>query len=400
VSTDPKKTDAFETVFTRTTAGYFLREFCFRSTKFTPPTRTSEVELADFVIQLDDLVMIFQVKEREEPSTDPEAERTWFDRKVIKKATQQIRDTVNHLRDCRGEIANDRGRRIALPVGLDAASVLKLVVFKGGKHLPVDQARHHFHDSRTAGFIHVIAAGDWAGLMNTLVTPREIADFLRWREGVCRAHTAMARSVSEKALVGQFLAEEAAEQPSPSFETIVDRLLDETASFDMLGFLNLFPDRITVEAPPGHIKPADMCDAGADYYPIVREIAKLPRTDLSAFKTRFGLAWQRAGKVYDPPFMRMVSSTGVGFVFAPVPEGLEDRAQDGLMNFVAAHMYVQQIRRCIGASFVNEGEWRFIWWVMLDQEWRHNPEMEKYLREHPISAVREDFVPRYRLQQR
>ena len=397
MGTAVEKTDVYETVFTRTTAGYFLREFCFSSTQFTPPNHTSEVELADFVIQFDGLVIVFQVKEREEPSADPETERTWFERKVIKKATQQIRDTIKYLQDSPPEIANDRGRRISLPKGLDATSVMKVVVFKGTDHLPIECARHRFHDSKTAGFIHVIAAEDWANLMNTLVTPREIADYLRAREQVCRAHTATARSISEKALAGYFLSEGGTTGPTPDFETVVDRLIDETASFDMLGFLNLFPDRITDDAPPDVIKPADMRDAGTDYYPIILEIAKLPRTDLAAFKKRFGLAWQRAGKFYEPPFMRMVSSTGVGFVFAPIPEGLEAHAQNGLMNFVAAHMYDLRIRRCMGASFVNEGEWRFISWVLLDQEWRHNPEMERFLREHPLSSVREEFVPRYRL---
>jgi hypothetical protein len=87
-------------------------------------------------------------------------------------------------------------------------------------------------------------------------------------------------------------------------------------------------------------------------------------------------------------------------VFAPVPKEFEAQAQNGLMNFVAAHMYEQRLRRCIGCSFVNEGEWRFISWALLDQEWQHNAEMEEYLREHPLPEVREGVVPRYRLADR
>jgi len=392
-------TKAFQTVFTRTTAGRFLREFCFSRTQFAPPNQT-EVELADFVIQLDDLVMIFQVKEREAPSTEPDDERTWFERKVIRKGTEQVRKTINYLKDCPPAIPNDRGRLISLSSGLDVASVVKVVVFKGSNHLPGDCARHRFHQSRTAGFIHVITANDWAAIMNTLVTPREIADYLRAREKICRAHTKEARSVSEKALVGQFIAGQGMGMPgvpAANFETAVDRLIHETAAFDILRMLNLFPDRITSDALPSMITPADMRGAGTDYYPIILEIAKLPRTDLAAFKTRFGLAWQRAGKFYDPPFMRMVSSTGVGFVFAPIPQGLEPSAHNGLMNFVTAHMYEQRINACIGASFVNEGKSRLITWVFVDQEWQHNPEMERYLREHPLSAVHGELVPRYHL---
>lgn len=394
---EPDSAEAFETVFTRTTAGYFLREFCFSKTHFKPPTKTSEVELADFVIQLDELLMVFQVKEREDASTDPETERSWFERKVLKKATSQIRDTVAYLRDCPPEIANDRGRCISLPKTLDLNSVVKIVVFKGSENLPVECARQRFHESKTAGFIHMISAADWAALTVTLVTPREISDYLRERETVCRAYPAEARAVSEKALVGHFIAEMGASVPTPDLEVVVDRLVDETDTFDMLRFLNLFPDRITADAPAGMVKPHDMVDAGDDYYPIVLEIAKLPRTDLAAFKSRFAWAWQRAGTLARPLFTRFVSSTGIGFVFAPVPKELEAHAQNGLMNFVAAHMYEQRLRRCIGSSFVNEGEWRFISWALLDQEWQHNAAMEDYLRENPLPTVREGVVPRYRL---
>src|SRR5258708_1968031 len=85
--------DSFETVFTRSTAGFFLREFCFSSTEFSPPNQ-SEVELADFIVQLDELLMIFQVKTREAESAHPDRERSWFEDKVIRRATRQVRDTV------------------------------------------------------------------------------------------------------------------------------------------------------------------------------------------------------------------------------------------------------------------------------------------------------------------
>jgi hypothetical protein len=387
---------SFETVFARSTTGFFLREFCFSSTEFSPPNQ-SEVELADFVIQLDDLLMIFQVKTREAASADPDRERSWFEGKVIGKATRQVRDTVMYLRNYVPEIVNDRGRRIVMPSELDTETIIKIVVFNGGADLPVDCVRHRFHESRTAGFIHVIAASDWQKIMHTLVTPREIADYLRMRERMSRAYPAQVRAVSEKALVGQFIAEEENTIPSLTLEDAVDRLVDDRASFDILRFLNLFGDRITSDALPGTNTLADLRGAGADYYPIIREIAKLPRTDWTAFKERFELAWQRAGRYFDPPFMRMVSSTGIGFVFSPVPAGLENQAQNGLANFVAAHMYERRITRCIGAALVHEGAYRFIWWMMTDRPWKYSAEMEALLRERPLPDVRESVVPRYRL---
>jgi hypothetical protein len=130
---------------------------------------------------------------------------------------------------------------------------------------------------------------------------------------------------------------------------------------------------------------------------MILEIAKLPRTDLAAFKSRFAWAWKNAGTYANPTFSRFVSSTGIGFVFAPVPKELEAQAQNGLMNFVSAHMYEQRLRRCIGASFVEDGKWRNISWALLDQEWKPNPAMDELLREDPLPAVRHDLAARHRI---
>jgi hypothetical protein len=395
--TTANQQDAFETVFTESTAGFFLREFCFSNTEFSPPSR-SEVELADFVIQLDDMVMVFQVKTRQEPSADPERERSWFEDKVTKNATRQVRDTMSYLQNYAPEIENDRGRRIVLPASIDLRTVIKIVVFNGGPELPLSCIQSRFHQSKTAGFIHLIAAPDWHKITETLVTPREIVDYLRMRERVSLVHEIQARAVSEKALVGQFIADAEHEPPSVVFEGALDRMHDDRASFDILRFLNLFGERITSDPPPGTTTPADLDGASTDYYPIIREIAKLPRTDLIAFKERFTLAWQRAGQSSLPLFMRTVSSTGIGFVFAPVPSGREPAAQNALANFIAAHMYERRITRCIGAAFIREGLTnRFVWWMMTERAWEYDSEMEKFLQDNPLSAVRETVIPRYRL---
>ena len=201
-----------------------------------------------------------------------------------------MRDTVLYLREYATEIMNDRGLRIAIASAVDTEAIIKIVVFKGGVDLPLNCVRHRFHGSRTAGFIHVIAASDWHNIMHTLVTPREIADYLRMRESMSRAHAAQVRAVSEKALVGQFIADAHSAPPTAAFEGVVDRVVDDRESFDILRFLNLFGDRIISDAPPGTITLADLHGADVVYYPIIRELAKLPRTDVAAFKERFELA--------------------------------------------------------------------------------------------------------------
>src|SRR5437660_1216139 len=73
---------------------YFFREFTFAQTTFKPQPE-KELELADNVIWLDKLLLIYQLKERESSRTSSaEAERKWYERKVLGKATKQIRDSL------------------------------------------------------------------------------------------------------------------------------------------------------------------------------------------------------------------------------------------------------------------------------------------------------------------
>lgn len=48
-------------------------------------------------MKIGSLALVFQLKERTEETSDPEAERQWFRRKVLRKATDQIKDSVRYL---------------------------------------------------------------------------------------------------------------------------------------------------------------------------------------------------------------------------------------------------------------------------------------------------------------
>ncbi len=77
----------------------FFKEFSFSKNDFWPTPDQSR-EFADHVIWLGDSLIIFQVKEREAiPISSIEAERQWFDKKVIAKASKQVRDTLDFLKN-------------------------------------------------------------------------------------------------------------------------------------------------------------------------------------------------------------------------------------------------------------------------------------------------------------
>ena len=62
---------------------FFFKEFTYSRSTFSPSPST-ELELADSLIWLDRLAIVFQLKERGiRGPTTPHDEERWFDRKVV-----------------------------------------------------------------------------------------------------------------------------------------------------------------------------------------------------------------------------------------------------------------------------------------------------------------------------
>ena len=163
---------------------YFFREFTFSKNTFSP-TPGEEMELADSVVWLDDLLIAYQLKEREAPEkTCPSIEERWFNAKVLKKATRQIRDTLTFLRENeRIKLENHRGHTFELSVS-SIKTIHKVVCYLAHTGLPDVSRNTKYHRSATAGVIHVIPADNYRGILRTLLTPHEVAEYLAFREGL------------------------------------------------------------------------------------------------------------------------------------------------------------------------------------------------------------------------
>src|SRR5260370_33152611 len=137
-------------------ADYFFREFTFSSNTFKP-TPNAELELADKVVLLDDVLILSQIKERNAPAnTAPEKERVWFEDEILKKATRQIRDTISYLKNYpKIEVRNNRGDAFNIAT-TQAIHQHKLVIYDPHRQLPTQCAFKKFHRSKTAGAIHLI----------------------------------------------------------------------------------------------------------------------------------------------------------------------------------------------------------------------------------------------------
>lgn len=361
----------------------FWREFTFAQNKFSPqPGR--EFELADNLVWFGARAYILQLKQREDPTDDSAVERTWFQKKVLGKATSQIRDSLRFL----GEnpeirIANQRGHHFE--IRRDAlTSITKIVVFLPGQALPEDCWQTRYHASQTAGFIHIVSANDYLGILEKLRVPEDIARYFAYREEVAPALKTAGTVLSEADIMGAFLNEE--KIPTPRSHESLRYLVQDFDAFDLSGLLRAIHDHI------------NRADQPYDYYRILQEFAQVPRSVWREVKLRFMKSLDAVrDEKFTQPFRLTFPETDCTFMIAPLdpdlpaagPEGEKVRIT-GLQNFTRAAMYSAKSSKGIGIFISRDGEYFQIDWCLIDMPWQPDPEMEERLSKNdPFRAVSE-----------
>ena len=377
---------AFESEIASLNEHFFFEEFTYSTNTFRPNPST-ELELADSIIWIDDMLVLFQLKEREKISrTSPEREARWFERKVIGVGTKQIRDSMKYMDVHRSILLrNHRGHRFELR--RDAiAGLHKVICYHGNSRLPEACRGKKFHISRTVGTIHVIAAHDYLGVVRTVLTPFELAEYLAFRQELIEKWGDAVSPVPEPALVGQYLEGDANRKPDPAFRDVLKSLDHRADEWDMSGVIKLFAERMTTET------------RDTEYYVILKELAKLKRNELREFKTRFLLSKEkcRSGE-FTRPYRMASPRTDCGFVFIPLTEDEDEVRQRTLMTLTRACKYDLKLPKCVGASFCPEEGGRYsVEWCYIEQPWSYDEELERKLKENnPFREVRTMELPRY-----
>lgn len=365
---------------------HFFREFVFSRTTFRPVPE-KELELADNLVWLGDILVAYQLKERElVRDANSDTEKRWFEKKILGNATRQIRDTVRYLQNFHSiELQNGRGH----PSQLTLAAfhrIHKLIVYLPQNQLPAECRRIKHHISSTVGLIHIICGPDYLGIVRTLLTPAEVADYLIFREELITRWPDQVLPASEASLVGQYLSGDLDARPSTEYLEYLSRLEHHADEWDMSGIISKFPDRMTTG------------NSNAEYYPIVRELALLKRDELRQFKLRFQKSIKKARKnEFTKPYRMAVPRTGCGFVFIPVTKNLLPRRQVALTNLTLAHKYDLRLGKCVGVSIADDIKpWFTAEWCYVEFPWEQDSEMERLLKENnPFRDVKEHVASAY-----
>lgn len=361
----------------------FFREFSFFRTQFKPNPR-QELEFADQVVYCGTRLLIYQLKERHSPAIkDQETEETWFDKKVLKSASSQIRDTLRYLGENGSiELTNQRGHSVDL-VALERTQIHKVIIYRTTRPdlLPT---RLRYKISKSAGFIHVFSSDEYESICDCLYTPAEISEYLEFRERILSG----SHDVSELAILGQFVSERTAEEPAEEFSGSLSTFVNDVGRFSIRDIVSIFEARIVNDG--GHPQ---------EYYKILTVLSTLSRSALRCFVERFSQCVTNAKEQRDPFGPTLFYCDDCGFVFFVPPKKLtQEQRLFSLANITEAAKHHGKTAKQIGVSFawdLPSSDW-LIDWCYMESPWEPGPQQElEEVARRMFPPLREAFLPRY-----
>lgn len=126
---------------------YFYKELVYADLKFTPIGGT-EIELADLIINLEDIILAIQLK-----------------------------DTISYITSEKVSFINARGKKTIIN---PSAEVVPLVVFENNSISEYEHLlRNHTNDGLA---VNCMSIDDFKLMCKQLLSPIEIIGYLKWRE--------------------------------------------------------------------------------------------------------------------------------------------------------------------------------------------------------------------------
>jgi hypothetical protein len=369
----------------------FFREFTFAENTFRPAAGGSELELADNIVWMGDDLTVLQLKERSAADNgDADAEKRWFDAKVLGIATKQVRDTLRYL-EANPAITVTNAHGVAFDLKRDELrTITKIIVYLPGKIVPdIAKTTRHYASRTGGGFMHVLDARDYLGICRTLRVPADIRDYFAYRQRLLERDPKL--DAPETLIIGQYLSGDEKAAPSKDSYKFLQALEQNVAEFDLsLLLANIHRQIETQQAPH-------------DYYEILRQFGRLPRSGWKEAKTRLDYCLEAVREAKIRPATRFAwKNVSLGFVFLPVdPEliaggNVAELMNRGVTNFTMAHKYEQKLDCCVGVAIAKDGQDFLLNWCVMNFPWEHDAELEARLKQgSPFLEVKERVIPRY-----
>ncbi len=366
-------------------SNFFFKEFTFSSNKFKIDEKGQELELADNVVWLDDLLLITQIKERNKSSNSND--ENWFKSKVLRKAVKQIKDTISYFEIYKDiSIPNEKGHILNVSEARKIEPI-KLIIYAPDNSFPESLRFQKFYKSRDIGLIHLFHIEDYLWICKYLITPFEIREYLNFRISLFLKHEEILNSFPEQYVLGHYLETLDVSVINPKYIENLKNLVHDEREFDISFIIENFKGKIRIDSE------------SLDYYAIIKELAKLNRADLRGFKERYLLAIEKSKEQdFTLPYRITSLNSKCGFVFVPLEYDRRDNWNNAIINFTEAHKYDQKLDKCIGMIVYQHPTEKYfdVNWCYSESKWVHNEEFEKLLKENfPFRAVKKEKTFRY-----
>ncbi len=174
-----------ETYISVLNSNFFFKEFTFSKNKFQTSGK-EELELADNVVWLDEILLVIQIKEQNTQSkNDP---NKWYKNKVLHKAVDQIKKTLIYLNTYDNiPIQNEQGRMLNVSKARKITPT-KIVIYKPNQDITEQNRFLKFYESSQIGLVHLFHVEDYLWICKYLITPFEITEYLKFRETIFKYH--------------------------------------------------------------------------------------------------------------------------------------------------------------------------------------------------------------------
>jgi len=362
---------------------FFFSEFSYSNTLVEHIDET-EIELADLIVAIGDVLIIYQLKERSlAHSKNESTEKKWYYNKVLKKAKKQINGTIEYLNTHKSiDLKNNRLDEIEINVK-NFHQIFKIIIFDPSKELEEEIRKNKGLNSSESGFIHLITVADYNLICQLLHTPTEILEYFWFRE----ENALKAQTVSESALLGYYFKGDYDYPIQEVHADVLEKYYSETHKFDMRFLIDSFKENIV----DGNVS--------NEYYSIIQEIALLNRNELSEFRKRFVLAVEKSLETsVTSPYRLASPRLNCAYVFIPFPYGEDGDIRIPLENFTRANKYDLKLKKSIGLLVKREIESEFfqLHWCFMEHEWRYDDLLDDHLqRNNPFRNTRTKLVNKY-----
>lgn len=379
-----------ENIVSKICSNVFYKEFTFDKNEFYP--KDGKKELADTVLWLGNLLFIIQVKERNPNEVKSEKEENdWFKNKVLKKAKDQIADSIDYLnRYDEIKINNIRNHSIDISKA-NLNQVNKVIIYLPNSSLiSTENKSIKFYESKKSGNIHIFNLEDYLWICKFLITPTELDEYLKFRERIYIKHKKTITLYPEQYILGHFLNTDDESIIQEKHIETFSKLVDDVEDFDVSGILNNFLEKIRIKQQK----------EGKEYYSILTEIASLKRYELMEFKKRFRqIIDDVKSSNLIMPYRFSIPRTGCGFVFIPLLADKVDYWENALLNFTEIYKYKRQLNKCLGVIVYKTEEYFDINWAFFEAEHAYNKNLEEAVKKEYEFYGNGEFkeIERYKL---